>query len=116
MSFQTTTLKVASVLFVFFLAVIGVLLYRAQSSVLFPPEYAECPDFWTVTGENKCKNEMSGPYANGPSGMTADFSGDHYSGNVGLKRKCEWAKSHNVVWDQITDKACANFVNSVESS
>ena len=109
MSFQKTTVMIATVLLFLFLAVIAVLLYRAQSSVVFPPEYAECPDYWTVIGKNQCKNEMSGHLSNGPVGMTADFNADEYKGQMGLKKKCEWANSHGVVWDRITDQACSAF-------
>ena len=106
MSFQKITITTALVILVFFLAVIGVLLYRATAEVNFPPEYSECPDYWTVIGKDKCKNEMTGTLSNGPQGMSADFSTDEYLGKVGLKNKCEWAKRHNVVWDNITNKAC----------
>lgn len=109
MSFQKTTIKIAVGLLLFFLAVIAVLLYRAHSNVVFPPEYSECPDYWTVIGKNKCRNDMTGPNSNGPEEMTADFNGDEYKGRIGLKNKCTWANSHNVVWDRITDQSCSVF-------
>lgn len=109
MSFQKTTIIIAVSLLLFFLAVIAVLLYRAQSSVIFPPEYSECPDYWNVIGKNQCKNETSGDLSNGPVGMTADFNSDDFKGRLGLKRKCEWATSHGVVWDRITEQACSAF-------
>lgn len=112
MSFQTTTLAVSITLLFVFLAVIAVLLYRAQSSVKYPPEYSECPDYWTVIGENKCKNEMEGTLSNGPEGMTQDFNGDEFKGQVGLMNKCKWANQHGVVWDRITDQACSTFDNT----
>lgn len=109
MSFQKTTIKVAVALLLFFLAVIAVLLYRARSSVVFPPQYSECPDYWSVIGKNKCKNKMTGHLSNGPEGLEKDFSSDDYKGQRGLKEKCIWAKNNNVVWDRITDQACSVF-------
>jgi len=109
MSFQTITITVAIVLLFLFLAVIAILLYRSQSSVTFPPEYSECPDYWTVIGANKCKNEMTGSLSNGPEGMVQDFNGDEFKGQIGLKNKCQWANQHGVVWDRITDQACSVF-------
>jgi hypothetical protein len=55
MSFQKTTIKVALFLLFLFLLIVGILLYRAGNNVAFPPEAAECPDYWTVVGKNKCK-------------------------------------------------------------
>lgn len=112
MNFQKITLTVASVLLILFLLTIGLLLYRSVSNVKFPPEYSECPDYWTVTGKDKCKNEMTGEYVNGPTDLgEVDFSVSKYQGKTGLKNKCEWANDQNpkVTWDGITDKACSHF-------
>lgn len=103
MNFQKITLTVASVLLVLFLATIGILLYRSTSNVKFPPEYSECPDYWTVIGKNQCKNEMTGHYVNGPKGQSTNFNG------MSLKEKCQWANKNNVTWDRINDKACSHF-------
>lgn len=105
MNFQKITLTVASVLLVLFLATIGILLYRSASDVKFPPEYSECPDYWTVIGKNKCKNEMTGNFVNGTKGQVKDFSG------MSLKQKCAWANNQTpvVTWDRVNDKACSHF-------
>lgn len=112
MNFQKTTLTIAVVLLLLFLATIAILLYRANSDMKFPPEYGECPDYWTVIGKNKCENKMMGANSNGPPGLIKHFSDDEYSGKVGLKKKCEWANKHNVVWDGITDQSCSSFVDN----
>jgi hypothetical protein len=106
MNFQKITLTVASILLVLFLATIGILLYRSTSDKKFPPEYSECPDYWTVIGKNKCKNEMTGDITNGGNfdkGEVVNFNG------YNLKQKCEWANQNNVTWDRINDMACTHF-------
>ena len=101
MTFQKTVIRVATILLIIALLTIGYLLYRAKLNSVYPPEISQCPDYWKVIGVAKCENVQN--LGNGTCGKVQDFSGREWQGPSGLKRKYEWSKSCDVVWDGITN-------------
>ena len=77
------------------------------------PYISECPDYWTVLGDNKCKRNHNVGFRNcdpGPGHARVkedivDFSDSIYVGKGGNKNKCEWAKKCKTTWDGI-DNLC----------
>jgi len=99
MSFQSTVLMIAGILLVVFLVFIAYMLYIVKSDVVFPPEQAECPDYWKVVGVNKCENVQN--LGTCPGEM--DFNLPQYMGATGIKAKQAWAQQCGVEWDGITN-------------
>ena len=101
MSTQKVIAIIAIVILVLMLGFIGYLLYRAKSNLAYPPEIAECPDYWTVIGENNCSNDKN----LGKCPGNKNFNSSQYQGSTGLKEKYCWARNCNVVWDGVTNNS-----------
>ena len=84
MSFQKITMTIAIIFLVLMLAMIAVLLYNSASSLQFPPDIAECPDYWEVIGDKVCKNVQN--LGNGGCQTQKNFSGAQWQGDQGLKK------------------------------
>jgi hypothetical protein len=63
----------------------------------YPPEVAECPDYWESTGPNKCRNTLKVGMCTDTDEM--DFNEPKYSGPTGITEKCKWANGCGLVWD-----------------
>lgn len=99
MTFQKTTIHVATILLIAMLVIIGILLYRANQNAQWPPMISECPDYWKVIDTDKCENVQG----LGSCPGVADFSDSKWQGQTGLQNKLSWARNCNVVWDGITN-------------
>jgi hypothetical protein len=106
MSIQKTVLYIAIVMLILALVFIGYMMYKAKSTSTFPPEIAECPDYWKVVGIEKCENTMNLGTCQG----VHDFSGPEWQGNAGLKKKSEWARGCGIVWDGVTNNTSVNTI------
>ena len=105
MNFQRITITIALIILIIILVVIGFLLYKAKETLDYPPEIAECPDYWKVVGIQKCENVKDlGTNCTSPM----DFSGSNWQGNSGLKNKNAWAKGCGVTWDGVTNNSMFN--------
>lgn len=61
-SFQKYTVCVAIVILIGTLSVMGVALYNASGSEIFPPSSGPCPDYWTVNDdETLCEHPDGAP-------------------------------------------------------
>ena len=102
MSFQKISLMVATIFLVLMLGLIAFMLYKAKSQVQYPPDIAECPDYWTVSGNGVCNNVKNlGTNCQSPM----DFSGPEWQGDSGLSAKYHWANACRVTWDGITNNS-----------
>lgn len=101
MNFQRIVLYLSIISLLLTLTFMGYLLYRAKSSTAFPPEIAECPDYWKVTGPMKCQNVQN--LGSETCEKNKDFSTVEWQGPSGLRKKKEWAKGCGLVWDGITN-------------
>jgi hypothetical protein len=102
-----------SVLYIVFYYYIQWRQFKAQqSSITWPVNISNCPDYWIENGSKKCKNVNkigSCPTAaNGaliPKGEV-DFNNVIYNGPKGSFNKCRWAKKCGASWEGI-DNLCA---------
>jgi hypothetical protein len=99
MTFQSITVTVALSVLVLMLLFIGIMLYRSKLDEAWPPQIAECPDYFKVVGLEQCNNVKN----LGTCPGTTDFSGTEWQGKSGLKKKKAWAQSCGVVWDGVTN-------------
>lgn len=96
-------IMVAFCIFIFFLLIIGYLLYINKFQKKYPPVLAECPDYWLDKSKgniSKCVNVENLGKAACPKIM--DFSTSFWTGSDGLCNKYKWAKGCNLTWDGIT--------------
>ncbi len=93
-SFQKIISYIAAFILAGTLIVIGFIVYHSKSSMKYPPEVSECPDYWETIGPNKCRNTLKlGKCAD------MDFNDPKYNGPTGTAEKCKWANSCGLVWD-----------------
>ena len=104
--FQKVVLTIAAVILILTLVIIGILLFNAHSSAQWPPEVSSCPDYYTATSDDVCKN-TGGVKVSNKNCKTGDFSGSGYKGKAGKKRKCQWAQDCGVAWDGISNASPA---------
>ena len=98
--FQKTVLIVAAVMLVISLVVLAGLIKSAVVDVEWPPQVATCPDYWTGDGKGKCdslKGQNSGTSSGHINVTSKAFATPEH--------RCDWARSHSVTWDGITDAA-----------
>jgi hypothetical protein len=97
LTFQKIVSYIAAIILAGTLTVIGFMVYNSQSTLEYPPEVSECPDYWESTGPNKCRNTLKVGKCTDTDEM--DFNEPKYSGPTGLVEKCKWANSCGLVWD-----------------
>ena len=98
MSFQNTVMTIALLMFIIIMIIVGILMNGAKKSVDFPPEIGDCPDYWELQSDGKCKNSKSlGEFS---SCSLINFKDAQYRTK---KLKCEKAKLCKVEWDGITN-------------
>jgi hypothetical protein len=97
LTFQKIVSYIAAIILAGTLAVIGFMIYNSKSSMKYPPEVAECPDYWESTGPNKCRNTLKVGTCQDSDEM--DFNDPKYSGPTGTVEKCKWANGCGLVWD-----------------
>lgn len=105
MSFQKISLLVAGILLVLMLCLIAYMLYKAKSQLQYPPDIAQCPDYWKVSGTDTCTNVQNlGNNCTSPM----DFSGPQWQGDTGLQAKYDWANACGITWDGVTNNSKFN--------
>jgi hypothetical protein len=97
LTFQKIVSYIAAIILAGTLAVIGFMIYNSKSSMKYPPEVAECPDYWESTGPGKCRNTLKVGTCQDTDEM--DFNEPKYSGPTGTVEKCKWANGCGLVWD-----------------
>ncbi len=106
MSFQSTVLKIATVIYCIFLISIILLMVGSSRSINYPPGVSVCPDYWKTNKDGSCSNSNSGSITLGSlaSGCkNKNFSGAEFFGPTGVVNKCKWAKDCKIEWDGITN-------------
>jgi len=108
MDYKKTLSIIAIVLLVICLIVVATLLSTQRSSVPWPPEVNDCPDFWEKKGENgegvgnTCTNTRN--LGDPECEKEVDFKSiSEYQGESGRCQKYLWAKKCKVSWDGITN-------------
>ena len=105
MSFQKNTVLIALAILAIFLLVIGIMLWRSNKNVQYPPDEAECPDYWTVIGDHKCKSGKDNNGDFGPN-QVHDFSPAFLTKETKMAL-CHIMKNQQtskpITWDGITN-------------
>jgi hypothetical protein len=96
-TFQKIVSYIAAIILAGTLTVIGFMIYNSKSTMKYPPEVAECPDYWESTGPNKCRNTLKVGKCTDTDEM--DFNEPKYSGPTGITEKCKWANECGLIWD-----------------
>lgn len=96
LTFQKIVSYIAAIILAGTLSIIGLMIYNSKTSVKYPPEVSECPDYWESTGPNKCRNTLNVGKCDVDE---IDFNEAKYSGPTGTVEKCKWANSCGLVWD-----------------
>jgi hypothetical protein len=123
-TFYSTVLLVATVILILSLTYVGVLMYSANSSALFPPQIAACPDQWSISSDGSgcvipastSKNygtlsasayaSVPGYYLDDNGNNAINFNNSNWTGINGTSSVCnkqKWANSTGVIWDGITN-------------
>jgi hypothetical protein len=125
--FRTIVLSVAVIVLILLLTVVGLILGKQSSNKTFPPEYTDCPDYWTFnTDSSMCKipsyglktslnvanvydkrGKMLLNSSNTP-GFTRDASNNVYvnfkdSAWGGVCNMKKWSNENGVVWDGVSN-------------
>jgi hypothetical protein len=125
--FRVIVLSVAIVILVLVLTIIGILLAKQGSSKTYPPEYTDCPDYWTFNTDSsmcqvpsyglKTSLNLGGIYnkagalllnsTNTPgfkrdasNNVFVDFNNSSWAGTCSKKK---WSNSNGIVWDGISN-------------
>ena len=114
MSFQRIVLTVALVTLIIVLCVVAYLIHSAKGDAAFPPETPACPDYFEAVASSNnqpsqsCKNVQG--LGNAAPGVTNFATGNmscpanQPCSSEALKARCNWAKSHGLTWDGVTNR------------
>ena len=101
-------MTVATVILIFALIIVGIGLWRATHSSVFPPVIADCPDYWMdfSRGDGSVCTNVKG-LGSPNCDVVMDFSGPAYEGSAGLCAKVNWARNCDITWDGVTNNSKA---------
>ena len=111
-AFQNNVVRIATIIFIFFMALTSLMLLLAKQNQKFPPMYPTCPDYYILQddGGPKCMDHKSlgGSGSGGVPPMPCnklDLNNPAYNGwSVNqIKNKKKWAQDCGVTWDGVTN-------------
>lgn len=112
-AFQNNVVRIATIVFIAFMALVSLMLLLAKENQQFPPMYPTCPDYYKLKNDGgpKCddvKGFTGVSSTGGPGGMSCrllDLSNQNYNGwdTQKLKNKKKWAEDCGVTWDGVTN-------------
>ena len=115
MGFHSSVIKFATIIFVVLVIVLSIIISLTGTQKVWPPEIANCPDYWEEEDLGLCRNtkkivnykvkkDHTGDTLPGPQWPTKESNEKFYDKGVdGLKAKCVWAKQNNVFWSGVSD-------------
>lgn len=100
--FQKILLVIMFILLIVILVLVGITLYKNKTSKTWPPNLADCPDYWLDMSGNgmKCVNVKDLGTCNGSVAQ-----GEHLTMDFSTYNSCDkynWANSCGIAWDGIT--------------
>ena len=112
MSFQKNTLKVATVILIITLAIIGWMLYTNAWKKKFPAYTSPCPDFWEIVNDesgkgSKCKLLTTNTGTQEGECQMGDYDifnppWSDLQGNEECKKN-KWSTKCDIMWDGISN-------------
>jgi hypothetical protein len=107
MNFYKTSLMIMVVVLIICLSVLGVVIQSSETSKLYPPTVADCPDYYVKNSDGICEDPtqtLSNIESCNTVNPEADFPKRKGIGKrSGLCRKKRWAEGCNINWDGITN-------------
>ena len=108
MNFYKQVIVVAIIVLIIALSLIGTILSQSKSDVKFPPNIAECPDFYKKISESECESTKNMYIDSEPRCKVLDFQDSKYlrSGtgpNSGACEKKKIALECGITWDGLTN-------------
>jgi hypothetical protein len=100
--FKKTVLMIALTIFLGMLLIMALIIKNSYKNQIFPPEVAQCPDYWEpIQGSKKCKATANnkGTYSQGAE--SKELADDIPTGRI---ENCNWARDNKVNWDGITNQ------------
>ena len=101
MAFQRIVLTIAIVCLIFWLTIIGILLYYQQAQAEWPPEISQCPDYWDVAPDGSCK--VNAALGNAGNGSCVSYTPPASNSQSARCTRQKWARGCGIYWDGITD-------------
>ena len=105
-SFQHIIMITAIIILIICLIVIGVALHANETSNIYPPVIADCPDYWEASNSG-CINTYDLGY------NTASCKNQNIKTLTSNCNKQTWARNCNLTWDGITNNVdlCSSTTN-----
>lgn len=100
--FKKTVLMIALTIFLGMLLIMALIIKNSYKNQIFPPEVAQCPDYWEpIQGSKKCKATANnkGTYSQGAE--SKELADDVPTGRI---ENCNWARDNKINWDGITNQ------------
>lgn len=103
-SFINYSIISASFILILILAIMGVLIYRANSTGPYPPVISNCPDYWSYdpTDTDPAKTSSGTCYNTMKLGTCTTTEKQDFS-TWGMCKKQTWARNCNITWDGISN-------------
>lgn len=107
MSFYKTSLMIMILILILCLTVLGVVISNSETSILYPPTVADCPDYYVKNGTGECVDEAQQLSENtecqsiNPETLFSKNEGIGEESSLCQKKR--WAEGCNVNWDGITN-------------
>ena len=113
-AFQNNVVRIATIVFIAFMALVSLMLLLAKQNQQFPPMYPTCPDYYELKNDGgpKCEVKFPNMVGQGATGgtpamscSTLDLNNQNYNGwdTQKLKKKRKWAEDCGVTWDGVTN-------------
>ena len=99
--FKKTVLMIALTIFLGMLLIMALIIKNSYKNQIFPPEVAQCPDYWEpVENSKKCKATANNKGRYSQDAESGELADDTPTGRI---ENCNWAKEEKVNWDGITN-------------
>lgn len=124
-SFYLIILSVATFILILVLGFMGWMLSHQKDEIIFPQVTISCPDFWTLSENNKCLQPDSGKFNSGdansltqykaigsatnidvPGKIDGGFNSSDAGWGTGKSATCnkrKWANDNGIIWDSVTN-------------
>lgn len=99
-TFQKLVVYVGFSVLIISIFLVTMAMYSFRKKTVFPPQIAQCPDFFKIIGKNKCENVKK---IGTCTEEVYDFDTPLFKGLNGNRKKYEKAMECGWVWDGITN-------------
>ncbi len=101
-NFQSRTVMIFTFLLIICLIAMGYMMYKKQTSQVWPPLVGDCPDYWVDLSGNGAECINTHNLGKCPNNKNMDFTVAPYNGSNPSCAKYTWATACGLTWDGIT--------------